>query len=199
MADEKTNENPQGFYFNQAACVGCRTCQMACKDKNDLNVGLLLRRVTSYEVGEFPNPGTYHYSGACNHCQAPACVEVCPAGATYINAEDGTIQHDATKCIGCGYCVSACPYGHPSIDEELNIARRCDACIELRATGEQPACVSACPMRALEFGPIEELRAAHLDAVAQIVVLPDSATTNPSIAIDVKTIALEGKPMLMTL
>lgn len=199
MADEKINENPQGFYFNQAACVGCRTCQMACKDKNDLNVGYVLRRVSSYEVGEFPTPGTYHYSGACNHCQSPACVDVCPAGATYVNAEDGTIQHDASKCIGCGYCVSACPYGHPVIDEELNIARRCDGCIELRAAGEQPACVSACPMRALEFGPIEELRAAHPDGVAQIAVLPDMTITNPSIVIDAKAIALEGEPMVMTL
>ena len=111
MADVKENKNPQGFYFNQQMCIGCRTCQVACKDKNDLEVGYLFRRVESFEVGEFPAPATFHYSGACNHCHTPACVEVCPAGATYINEEDGTVQHDDEACIGCGYCVKACPYG----------------------------------------------------------------------------------------
>ena len=82
MADVKENKNPQGFYFNQQMCIGCRTCQVACKDKNDLEVGYLFRRVESFEVGEFPAPAIFHYSGACNHCHTPACVEVCPAGAT---------------------------------------------------------------------------------------------------------------------
>lgn len=63
MADVKENKNPQGFYFNQQACIGCRTCQVACKDKNDLEVGYLFRRVESFEVGEFPKPATFHYSG----------------------------------------------------------------------------------------------------------------------------------------
>ena len=109
MADVKENKNPQGFYFNQQMCIGCRTCQVACKDKNDLEVGYLFRRVESFEVGEFPAPATFHYSGACNHCHTPACVEVCPAGATYINEEDGTVQHDDEACIGCGYCFQVCP------------------------------------------------------------------------------------------
>ena len=132
MADVKENKNPQGFYFNQQMCIGCRTCQVACKDKNDLEVGYLFRRVESFEVGEFPAPATFHYSGACNHCHTPACVEVCPAGATYINEEDGTVQHDDEACIGCGYCVKACPYGHPVLIEELNVVHRCDGCIVAR-------------------------------------------------------------------
>lgn len=199
MADEKINENPQGFYFDQQACVGCRTCQMACKDKNDLDVGYLFRKVTSYETGEFPKPATFHYSGACNHCHTPACVDVCPAGATYINAEDGTVQHDDEKCIGCEYCVKACPYDHPVLIKELNVVHRCDGCIGLRSVGEAPACVSACPLRALDFGPIDELRKAHPEGVDQITVLPDAAQTQPSVIINAKAVALEGQPMLMTL
>ena len=156
MADVKENKNPQGFYFNQQICIGCRTCQVACKDKNDLEVGYLFRRVESFEVGEFPAPATFHYSGACNHCHTPACVEVCPAGATYINEEDGTVQHDDEACIGCGYCVKACP------------------------------------MRALDFGPIEELRAAHPDGVNQISVLPEP-TTDPSVVIDARQAAFAGE------
>lgn len=63
MADVKENKNPQGFYFNQQMCIGCRTCQVACKDKNDLEVGYLFRRVESFEVGEFPAPATFHSPG----------------------------------------------------------------------------------------------------------------------------------------
>ena len=198
MADVKENKNPQGFYFNQQACIGCRTCQVACKDKNDLEVGYLFRRVESFEVGEFPKPATFHYSGACNHCHTPACVEVCPAGATYINEEDGTVQHDDEACIGCGYCVKACLYGHPVLIEELNVVHRCDGCIDLRAAGEKPACVAACPMRALDFGPIEELRAAHPDGVNVVSVLPEP-TTDPSVVIDARQSALSGEPKQLVL
>ena len=171
---------------------------MACKDKNDLEVGYLFRRVETFETGEFPKPATFHYSGACNHCHTPACVDVCPAGATYINEEDGTVQHDDEKCIGCGYCVKACPYGHPVLIEELNVVHRCDGCIDLRTAGEQPACVAACPMRALEFGPIEELRAAHPEGVNKISVLPDP-TTDPSVVIDARPAALAGEPKQLVL
>ena len=85
MADVKENKNPQGFYFNQQMCIGCRTCQVACKDKNDLEVGYLFRRVESFEVGEFPAPATFHYSGACNHCHTRPvwkCVLLAPLTST---------------------------------------------------------------------------------------------------------------------
>lgn len=199
MTDEKINEKPQGFYFDQQACVGCRTCQMACKDKNDLDVGYLFRKVTSYEAGNFPKPVTFHYSGACNHCYKPACVEVCPAGATYIDVEDGTVQHDDNKCIGCGYCVEACPYEHPVLIKELNVVHRCDACIGLRSMDEKPACVTACPLRALDFGPIDELRTAHPEGVEQIIVLPDAIQTGPSVIINARPAALSGEARVMAL
>lgn len=199
MADTKTNSNPQGFYFNQQACIGCRTCQIACKDKNDLEVGTLFRKVLSFEVGTYPEAKLYHYSGSCNHCENPACVEVCPNQATYINEEDGTVQHDDEKCIGCEYCVKACPYGHPQYIEELKVVHKCDGCIGLRSAGEQPACVAACLMRALEFGAIDELRAAHPDATDEIAVLPDASQTNPSIAVDPRSAALEQEFRQLTM
>lgn len=194
MTNTKTNENAQGFYFNQEACIGCRTCQVACKDKNDLPVGYLFRKVKSFEIGEFPSVARYHYSGSCNQCENPQCVAVCPTEATFINAEDGTIQHDDSKCIGCQYCVNACPYGHPVYIEDLNITHRCDACIDLREQGEQPACVSSCVMRALEFGPIDELRESHPEGVDAIVVLPDPSQTTPSIVVDARDSAQMLEP-----
>lgn len=182
----------QGFYFNQAACVGCKTCQVACKDKNDLEVGYLFRHVNDFESGEYPAPKLFHYAGTCNHCEMPACVANCSTGALYIDDEDGTVQYDTSKCDGCQSCVSACPYGVPVYFEEENVVRKCDACKTLRENGEQPACVAACPMRALEFGPIDELAAAHPDAVKDIAILPDSSTTGPCTLIDARPAALEN-------
>lgn len=187
----QTNPEPMGFYFNQKACIGCRTCQVACKDKNDLEVGMLFRRVSTFEVGAFPAPKTYHLSATCNNCANPACVQVCPVSAMYIDLEDGTTQHDSETCIGCQYCVEACPYGVPQYDEVLQISRKCDSCIGLRANGEQPACVASCVMRALEFGKLSDLIAAHPDAVDSIKVLPDPAKTTPSVRIDARPAALE--------
>ena len=183
-----------GFYFDMTACIGCRTCQVACKDKNDLEMGVIFRRLSDFEVGEYPAVQTYHYSGSCNHCEKPECVAACPNAAMYIDEEDGTVQHDDEKCIGCQYCVKACPYGVPQHIESIQKTHKCDGCIQLRANGEQPACVAACPMRALEFGPIDELRAAHPDAVNAIAVLPEPKT-EPSIDIEAKPAALEPDPV----
>lgn len=187
-----TSAGKYGFYFDQTLCVGCKTCQVACKDKNDLQVGYLFRHVRDFEVGDYPAPLSYHYAGTCNHCEMPACVANCPTGALYIDDEDGgTVQYDTSKCDGCQACVTACPYSVPVFFEEEKVVRKCDACIELRANGEQPACVAACPMRALEFGPIDELAAAHPDAVKDIAILPDSSTTSPCTLIDARPAALE--------
>lgn len=180
----------QGFYFDQTACIGCKTCQVACKDKNDLEIGYLFRNVTNYEVGEYPSAKVYHLAATCNHCMNPACVSACPNGAMFIDEEDGTVQHDDTKCLGCQYCVEACPYGVPVYIEELNLTHKCDACKPLRENGEKPACVAACPMRALDFGPYDELLAAHPDAVSDIVILPDSSQTSPCTLINARPEAL---------
>lgn len=180
----------KGFYFNQDACVGCRTCQVACKDKNDLEIGTIYRKVDSFETGEFPTSMLYHLTHSCNHCESPACVANCPTGAMFIDEEDGTVQHDDEVCIGCETCAKSCPYEVPQIRPELGIVGKCDACLSLRKNGEENACVSSCPMRALEFGDIDELRAKHGSAVNQIAVLPEP-TTNPSVAIDAKPAALE--------
>ena len=101
-----------GFYFDMTVCAGCRTCQIACKDKNRLDVGTLFRKVDTYETGEFPNPGIYHLATACNHCDNPACVAACPTGRTVKDEATGLVVHDANiQCLGevCQLCVKACP------------------------------------------------------------------------------------------
>ena len=79
-----------GFYYDQTRCAGCKTCQVACKDKNRLGIGPVLRKVTSHQVGAYPAVKMYHVSASCNHCDAPACMAKCPTGAIAKN-DDGTV------------------------------------------------------------------------------------------------------------
>ena len=125
-----------GFFFDNSRCTGCRTCEMACVDFNNLSVGRRYRRVIDYEGGscELAADGTakttafcYHVSLACNHCANPECVHVCPTGAMHKN-ELGLVCVDAHKCIGCGYCTIACPYHAPSINPEAHQSSKCDGC-----------------------------------------------------------------------
>ncbi len=175
----------QGFYFNMAACIGCKTCQVACKDKNNLDIGIIFRRVRHFETGVYPTPGVFYFSGACNHCANPKCVEGCPTGAMHI-AEDGTVQHDVDKCIGCRYCIWNCPYGAPQFIPELGKIGKCDSCKDLRDQGLNPVCVDACVMRAIEWGNLDELRAKHAreQLTSDLPILPSSSIAGPSLLIN---------------
>lgn len=172
-----------GFYFDMNKCSGCRTCQVACKDRNDLEVGMLFRHVRTYEVGTYPDARMLHYSGTCNHCANPACVENCPTGAMQ-KLEDGTVINDPEVCIGCGTCAASCPYEVPQLDEVEKLARKCDSCKSLRDNGGSPVCVDACLMRCIDFGDIDELRAKYGDDLVNgQTFLPDPTLTNPSLLI----------------
>ena len=170
-------------------CNGCKACQIACKDKHDLPVGVTWRRVVEYTGGTWqttedtytPNVFTYYTSGSCHHRENPVCMEVCPTTAMS-KREDGTVYVDQSKCVGCRYCQWACPYGAPQLDPRSGHMSKCDLCYDYRSTGQDPACVSACPSRALDWGPIEELRAKHGDQ-AGIAPLPDPSITRPHLVI----------------
>lgn len=178
-----------GFYFNMKRCTGCRACQVACQDRNNLAVGLAARKVTSYVAGTYPNAMPYYLSAGCNHCASPACLEVCPTGATQ-RADDGTVFRDESLCIGCGSCVSACPYGHPMLDEEAKLSIRCDSCKSFRDHGENPVCVDACQYRALDFGDLDELRGKYEgELVSDLPCLPSSDETGPSLLVNAKDAA----------
>ena len=183
-----------GFYFDQTVCAGCHTCQIACKDKNRLEVGTLYRKVITCETGEYPNPGIYHLATACNHCDNPACVAACPTGRTVKDAETGLVCHDDNiKCLGevCQMCVKACPYGHPVYIKDQDAVGKCNGCIELVRKGQAPACVESCMMRALKFGPMDELKELYgEDAVTELPCFPDGGT-GPNFLIHPSKAALE--------
>lgn len=180
-----------GFYIDVESCIGCRVCQIACKDKNGLDVGVNYRRVRSFETGSFPNGGKFHYSYGCNHCENPKCVEGCPTGAMHMG-EDLTVQHDDDLCIGCKKCMENCPYQIPQYLEEKGITGKCNTCIDLREEGQNPACVDACLMRCLKFGPLDELENEYgPDLVQELPFMPQASLTGPSVRIHPRACALE--------
>ena len=190
-----------GFHVQQDRCIGCFTCQIACKDKNDLEVGQLFRRVREIAGGGYTGVGNnayqadvyaYWISLGCNHCQDPPCVKNCPTGAMQKRPEDGVVFVDQNKCIGCRYCVWSCPYGAPQYNPKIGKVGKCDFCRDLLAQGEPPACVAACPMRVLDFGPLDELKKKY-GGSNQIKGLPDPNLTKPSLLITPHRDAALGK------
>ncbi len=183
-----------GFYFDMTRCIGCRACQVACKDKNRLEVGTLYREVKSYSVGTFPEVDAYSFSFGCNHCEDAICLHNCPTGAIY-KAPDGTVIQDKEKCIGCRMCVMSCPYGQPKYFPEEGVSGKCDGCYGLRQAGSEPACVSGCPNRALAFGEIEKLKAEFGPDLNEgnLVVLPSPSETTPNLLVKTKKCALENR------
>jgi anaerobic dimethyl sulfoxide reductase subunit B len=182
--------NQKAFYFDSSACIGCKVCQIACQDKNDLPASLLWRRVFTYGGGTWNQQGgiltpvnlfAYSVSTACQHCENPVCRDVCPAAAISKRA-DGIVLIDKDKCIGCRYCQWACPYGAPVFNEEIKVMTKCTFCADLQDQGLNPACVDACVMRCLEFGDLDELRQKYGD-LAAIEPLPTSSITKPSLVI----------------
>lgn len=147
------------FTFDASACTGCKACQIACKDKNNLPAGVLWRRVYEVSGGAWQRQGqawttdvfAYNLSIACNHCVHPICAGVCPTKA-YEQRPDGLVILDTTKCVGCQYCSWACPYGAPQYDPIIRHMTKCNFCMDNLEAGQMPACVAACPLRVLEYG-----------------------------------------------
>ncbi len=152
------------FTFDASSCSGCKACQEACKDKNGLPAGILWRRVIEVSGGDWQPTGeawentifAYNLSVACNHCTHAKCAGVCPTDA-YTVRPDGIVLLDASKCMGCGYCTWACPYGAPQYDRTQGIVTKCDFCYDNLDAGLPPTCVASCPLRVLEYSSLEEL------------------------------------------
>lgn len=152
-------------------CIGCRGCQVACKEWNDLPGEKTTNRgtyqnppdlsaqtwslVTFKEIEEDGRVKWLFRKHQCMHCTHANCVEVCPTGAAHHEGE--FVIYDQDKCIGCGMCVYACPFGVPHIDEASHKSRKCFFCIDRVSNGLEPACAKACPTGALRFGERDEL------------------------------------------
>lgn len=179
------------FHVDLSACVGCKACQVACKEKHDLPVGILWRRVIEYGGGNWITKGdcmvpdnvfSYFVSISCNHCEKPACLEVCPVDAIYKRDGDGLVLVDEDACTGCWECKTACPYGAPQPDEDKGYMTKCTFCHDLLENGEKPACMDACPMRAIGMGELVELQSRFGDA-NEMEPLPKGDLTLPALVL----------------
>jgi sulfite dehydrogenase (quinone) subunit SoeB len=180
-----------GLVIDLDICVGCHACAVACKEWNDGGEfgtlpdadpygaqphGVWFNRVHSYAVEQKTDTDTrdltVHFPRSCLHCEMPACVTVCPTGASYKRAEDGIVLVDADKCIGCQLCSWACPYGAREFSMERGTMQKCTLCVDriynetLDEIDRQPACVMACPTRARHFGDLGD----ENSAISKLVV-----------------------------
>ncbi len=178
------------FWFDASACSGCKACQIACKDRHGVEAGRLWRRVSEVSGGGWKQEGAawrhdvfaYHLSISCNHCENAICLEGCPTRAIS-RREDGVVLIDQDVCVGCGYCSWVCPYSSPQYDAATGVMSKCTLCHEDLDLGLEPACVGACPVRALDAGPADELAAKHgaPPGAAEIPPLPAAHLTEPSL------------------
>jgi Fe-S-cluster-containing dehydrogenase component len=186
-----------GLVIDLDTCVGCQACATACRSWNDQGHGgplaeldpynaspdgAWLNRVHSYEAGDGDCARTVHFPRSCLHCAQPACVTVCPTGASYKREEDGIVLVNAALCIGCGLCAWACPYGARELDPVEHVMRKCTLCVDriynegLPPDEREPACVLACPTRARHFGDLGDPASAVSRLVAErggIGLLPE--------------------------
>jgi Fe-S-cluster-containing dehydrogenase component len=177
-----------GLVIDLDVCVGCHACATACKEWNsgghsaplpDFNPygedawGVWFNRVHSFEEGDGVGARTVHFPRSCLHCEEPACVTVCPTGASYKRAEDGIVLVNADICIGCKLCSWACPYGAREFDEDQGVMKKCTLCIDriynenLAENERLPACVMVCPTSARHFGDLGDSNSAVSEMVAE--------------------------------
>jgi formate dehydrogenase iron-sulfur subunit len=165
-----------GFFTDTSICIGCKACEVACKEWNavpedglalsgmsyDNTVGLgasTWRHVAFIEQPAVIGDGVRWLmsSDVCKHCTESACLDVCPTGALF-RTEFGTVVVQDDVCNGCGYCVPACPFGVIARREQDGQAHKCTLCYDRLSTGMEPACAKACPTDSIQFGPLDELR-----------------------------------------
>ncbi len=149
----------QGKYamlIDLTRCVGCSGCQVTCKAENDVPLGVYRTWVKQVEKGSYPDVKRHFIPMMCNQCENAACTRVCPVQATYHN-EEGIVVIDPHRCIGCGYCMAACPYAMRFIHPTRNVAQKCDWCWSRIEAGETPpACARTCPSGAILFGNTQD-------------------------------------------
>ncbi len=142
------------FAIDHRKCIGCHACTVACKTEHGVPLGDYRTWVKYVERGEFPNVRRYFTVLRCNHCTDAPCVTICPTGALY-KRNDGVVDFDKDRCIGCKSCMQACPYDALYIDETTNTAAKCNFCAHRLEVGLEPACVIVCPEQAIIAGDLD--------------------------------------------
>lgn len=199
-----------GIVVDPQRCMGCNACTIICKQRNGTPPGDFWTRVYVQEVGTYPTARIEYQPTLCMHCANPPCVEVCPTGASY-QREDGIVLIDQYKCIGCRYCMIACPYSARFFDYDKNegyypekgltayegaqregringTVSKCTMCVDRIDEGGIPACVEICPTHARIFGDLDDPES----EVSKLIVENDGHQLNPELGTDPSVFYLRG-------
>lgn len=154
-------------------CTGCKCCEIACKNENDIPLGERWNRLLLCgPYGTYPNLSQYYLPTMCQQCQNAPCVNVCPTGASYRDPETNIVLVNKEKCIGCKYCMMACPYGVRSWNPKENVVEKCTLCQHLTSKGELPHCVKVCSVQCRYYGDLDD---PDSDVSKAIAAKPDAA------------------------
>ena len=172
-----------GMVIDTKRCIGCQTCAVSCKIANEVPRGIWWNRVLTdggnyidLAKGDWPNAQVSYMPVSCQHCENPACVKVCPVGATYKDPETGIVRQDYDKCIGCRMCMAACPYtgvrsfnwdeparyldfesgDADAAEHRKHVVEKCTYCYQRTSQGNTPACMEICPVRARSWGDLDD-------------------------------------------
>ena len=197
----KSDHPRWGMVIDLDRCVGCHTCEVVCKIENDVPLGIWRSWVKEIEKGTYPDVIRAFRPTLCNHCENPICVKVCPVNAAW-QREDGIVMLDPHLCVGCRYCMSACPYEVRYVHPTKGMIDKCDFCSTRVDAGLQPSCVEACPSSARIFGDLNDSKSevAKLIATKAVSTLKPDMGTGPRvyyIGLDVATLEIKREVKLI--
>ena len=171
-----TEKKRYGMVIDTRKCVGCMSCTISCKMENGVTYDGFRSWVDMTERGVFPKVKRNFIPKLCNHCENAPCVTVCPVKASYKN-EDGIVLVNQKRCIGCGYCIVACPYSARYLHEGLKVADKCTFCDHRVEMGLEPACVHNCMGKARIFGDLNDPQS----EISQYITLNGVQTLRPDL------------------
>ncbi|MBC7306779.1 MAG: polysulfide reductase NrfD [Dietzia sp.] len=163
-----------GFAIDQRTCIGCHACTVACKTENDVPVGQFRTWVKYVDTGTFPDTTRSFGVMRCNHCTDAPCLKICPTKALY-KRDDGIVDFDGDRCIGCKSCMQACPYDAIYIDARTNTAAKCNLCAHRVDNDLEPACVVVCPTHSIWVGDLDD----PTSGIARLVATNETAVRSP--------------------
>jgi len=180
-----------------STCIGCKACEVACQEWNDLPPEPTTQNGTYQTLGgltanfwnlirfnEHDEKGALHWlmrKDQCMHCADPGCLAACPAPGAIVQYVNGIVDFQQDQCIGCGYCITGCPFDVPKFNRETNRVHKCTLCVDRVSVGLQPACVKACPTGCLQFGTKDHMLEVAEQRVAQLKAngFPEAAVYDP--------------------
>jgi Fe-S-cluster-containing dehydrogenase component/formate-dependent nitrite reductase membrane component NrfD len=171
-----------GFLIDHRKCIGCHACTVACKSENEVPLGTFRTWVKYIEKGEYPDTRRFFSVMRCNHCDDAPCITICPVTALF-RRDNGIVDFNGDRCIGCKSCMQACPYDALYINPNTNTAEKCNFCAHRVEAQLEPACVVVCPVQAIVSGDLDDSESpiSRLIATETTTVRKPEANTRPKL------------------